>query len=527
MNKLDNLFANQLHWIQRIRQGSSTACSELFDHLYDPIYRYCYYQVGNMALAQDLTSEVFVQIARNLDTFDEHGQSLPAWLYTIADNLIADVHSRNKQDSRLPPKEIVIARGLQGYLLAENLVAALAYLTEEQRQVILLQLVQDYSTVETAHLMSQSEQAIQSQSCRALAALRYDGEAPSTNPDFDAVLSECLDRLHMGTDIQTCLARYPQYATELHPLLQLADKIHEVITPIPAGRARIAGRLGMLQALAEKRNQQFATAPGSSRRATSSVARLTRRKPLNMQLAWRLAFAVATVAILATGGAVAASTASLPGDVFYPVKLASQQAQMALTFDAGTRSQLEEQFHLQQRQDIQIAARLGRQATVELGGVLEQMDDNTWVVDGLKITLNPGTTMAGQPHVGDWVMVQGNLPGNGSLVATSLVAGDRHGPQPTATPSPAPEPSETPEPTDTREPTQTPKPTCEPEPTRTPAPTQMSTPTQPKPTEEPKPTSAPKPTQEPKPTKEPKPTSEPKPTQEPKPTKEPKPTRKP
>jgi RNA polymerase sigma-70 factor (ECF subfamily) len=328
---------NQLYLVQRIQKGSHAACSELFDHLYDPIYRYCYYQVGNVALAQDLTNEVFVQTARDLDTFDEYGQSLPIWIYTIANNLIADLRSRDRQGSCLPPKDIVIAKGFQGHLLAENLVAALAYLTEEQRQVILLQLVQDYSTVETAHLMSQSEQAIRSQTHRALAALRYEDETPSTNSDFDAALSECLDRLHLGTDIQTYLARYPQYATELHPLLQLADKIHEVITPIPAGKARIAGRLGMLQALAEKRNQQFAIAPGSSHQTTPSVAQLTKRKPLNVQLAWRLALAVAAVAIMATGGAVAASAASLPGDVFYPVKLASQQAQVALTFDAGTR----------------------------------------------------------------------------------------------------------------------------------------------------------------------------------------------
>ena len=526
MSNSYDLSVNQLYLIQRIRQGSSAACSELYDQHYDPIYRYCYYQVGNVTVAQGLTSEVFMRMVKNLDTFDERRQPLRAWLYSIARNLIADVHHRNSQQNQPPQKGTAPAKGFfVGYLFAETLVAALAHLTEEQRQVILLQFVQDHSTAEVAHMLGKPEQAIQWQSRRALAALRHNGEAASMNQDFDAALSECLDLMRRGTETEACLGRYPQYVTELRPLLQLADKIRDVITPMPTGQARIAGRRRMLEAMAEKHPQRPIAAPVSPPRAVPTVPQPIRKKPQYVRPVWRLAFAIAMVTIMVTGGTLVASAASLPGDVLYPVKLVTQQTQIALTFDAGTRSQLEEQFNLRQRQDIQTAARLGRQATVELGGVLEQMDNNTWVVGGLTITLRPGTTMIGQPHVGDWVMVQGNLPGNGSLVATSLVAGDRPGPQPTAAPSPTPGPSETPEPTDTREPTQTPKPTYEPEPTRTPAPTQMSTPTQPEPTEEPKPT--PKPTQEPKPTKEPKPTSEPKPTKEPKPTSEPKPTKEP
>jgi len=523
---------NQLYLIQRIRQGSSAACSELYDQYYDPIYRYCYYQVGNVTVAQGLTSEVFTQMVKNLDTFDERRQPLRAWLYSIARNLIADVHHRASQPNQPAQKGTAPDRGLfAGYVFAETLVGALAHLPEEQRQVILLQFVQDHSTAEVARILGKPEQAIQWQSRRALATLRHNGEAASMNQDFDVALSECLDLIRRGTETEACLARYPQYATELRPLLQLANKIRDVITPMPTGQARVAGRLRMLEALPEKHPRRPIAASVSSLRIVPTVTHPTRKKPQYVRPAWRLAFAIAAVTIMATGGTLVASAASLPGDVLYPVKLATQQAQIALTFDSDTRSEREEKFNAQRRQDIQTAARLGRQAMVELAGVLEQIDDNTWVVDGLAITLKPGTSKIGQPRVGDWVMVQGNLPGNGSLVAISLIAGGGQGPRPTATLTPTPESSKTPEPTDTREPTQTPKPTYEPEPTKTPVPTQMSTPTQLEPTQEPKPTLKPtkelKPTSEIKPTKEPKPTSEPKPTKEPKPTSEPKPTKEP
>ena len=56
--------------------------------------------------------------------------------------------------------------------MAECLVAALAHLTEEQRQVILFKFVQGHSNVQVALLMNKSEGAIKSLQFRALAALR-------------------------------------------------------------------------------------------------------------------------------------------------------------------------------------------------------------------------------------------------------------------------------------------------------------------------------------------------------------------
>ena len=76
--------------IQQARQGDAAACAALYDRHYDAVYRYCYYHVGDVALAQDLASEVFVRMIENLATFDERGRPLLAWLYTIARNLIAD-----------------------------------------------------------------------------------------------------------------------------------------------------------------------------------------------------------------------------------------------------------------------------------------------------------------------------------------------------------------------------------------------------------------------------------------------------
>ena len=164
--------------IQLARQGDATACAALYDRHYDAVYRYCYYHVGEAALAQDLASEVFVRMVAGLDTFDVRGRPLLAWLYAIARNLVTDTFRRREQTTVLPLDEVVTAsedtfgRQAERRLLADQLAAALTRLTEEQRQVILFKFVLDHSNAEVAHLMGKSEGAVKSLQHRALAALR-------------------------------------------------------------------------------------------------------------------------------------------------------------------------------------------------------------------------------------------------------------------------------------------------------------------------------------------------------------------
>ena len=43
------------------------------------------------------------------------------------------------------------------------------------------------------------------------------------NKQFNTILDECLERLLTGQEtVEQCLQRYPEYATELEPLLRTA-----------------------------------------------------------------------------------------------------------------------------------------------------------------------------------------------------------------------------------------------------------------------------------------------------------------
>jgi len=123
--------------------------------------------------------------------------------------------------------------------------------------------------------------------------------------DFDHALDECLALLaERGATLEECLARYPEHAEELRPLLEMALTLFD--TPRPAARpaAFAAGKERMLQALAEKKRRQASSV--SRPRSPGWIAALLGRgegrpgyRP--SALRWALTAATALVLLVASG----------------------------------------------------------------------------------------------------------------------------------------------------------------------------------------------------------------------------------
>jgi len=122
------------------------------------------------------------------------------------------------------------------------------------------------------------------------------------NNELETVLDICLSQIEDGeSDIDECLALYPEQAAELEPLLKAATRLsrgREVI-PDPAYKARTRAKLSIYM----QQNPQ--------RKRVSPIF-------------WRVAIGVMTmlIAFLATGTSFAQS--ALPGDQLYNWKLTSE-----------------------------------------------------------------------------------------------------------------------------------------------------------------------------------------------------------
>ena len=134
---------------------------------------------------------------------------------------------------------------------------------------------------------------------------------------FENILDGCLERLRQGESLEQCLARYPERAAELEPLLRVAMaslKASSDVTPRPEFRART--RYQMQSQLHDKERK---TEP----KKASLVSWMPR---------WAVVVAsVVLVFLLAGTGTMAASSTSMPDNTLYPVKLATERVQLRLS----------------------------------------------------------------------------------------------------------------------------------------------------------------------------------------------------
>lgn len=122
------------------------------------------------------------------------------------------------------------------------------------------------------------------------------------NNDLETILDTCLYQIEDGkSNIDECLARYPEHAAQLEPLLKVATKLargREVV-PDPAYKARARTQLNVYM-------QQH-----PQRKRVSPVF-------------WRFSIALATVLLLFVASGTAFAQTALPGDAFYTWKLTSE-----------------------------------------------------------------------------------------------------------------------------------------------------------------------------------------------------------
>lgn len=168
--------------ITRAIQRDHDAFTQLYTLYFDRIYRYVRLKLGNAVDAEDITSAVFFNAWRTIHNFSpQRESSFAAWLFRLAHNAVVDrfrsmrdIVSLDATDQRPairamhPSPEAQVERKLT----ISELTAALAQLTEEQREVVLLRFVEGLSAREVGDIMGKQEGAVRGMQFRAIEALR-------------------------------------------------------------------------------------------------------------------------------------------------------------------------------------------------------------------------------------------------------------------------------------------------------------------------------------------------------------------
>lgn len=166
--------------IRGAQAGRPEQVTALYEHYHASIFRYLYYRVGDRQTAEDLTSEVFLRMIRNLSGYSLKDSAAPfqAWLFQIAHNLVTDhfrrssIHPQVELAEHLAGSDPAPDAGIEHRLANEHLYKALARLHEEQRDVIVLRFMVGLPILEVARTLHKSVDAVKGLQRRGLAALR-------------------------------------------------------------------------------------------------------------------------------------------------------------------------------------------------------------------------------------------------------------------------------------------------------------------------------------------------------------------
>ena len=154
--------------------GSHAALEELFRLHWARAHRAAYLVVHDAAAAEDIAQESFLAAVRNLDRFDRRRPFGP-WLHRIVVNRAID-HARARAlraETGLDAALVAVAPD-DGRAPDDSLLAAIGALPPEQRAVIVLRHLLEYTPGEIAELLGLPRGTVNSRLRRGLDAI---GEA--------------------------------------------------------------------------------------------------------------------------------------------------------------------------------------------------------------------------------------------------------------------------------------------------------------------------------------------------------------
>jgi len=197
------------------------------------------------------------------------------------------------------------------------------------------------------------------------------------------ILDICLREMEHGVDVEKILARYPELAKELRPILLASAKAKQLAVPGPLVDVARRNRAKLLQHAAEMRE-------GKVKRKSYDVWFPSLR---------RLAVTLIVLIVVFAGGTslVRASSGTVPGDRLYPVKRTWENVLVFFTTDSQKREFLEFEQGNERLEELHELFEQGRSAPVDFVGVIASQSANQWLISGINVLISPQTKLVQEP----------------------------------------------------------------------------------------------------------------------------------
>jgi RNA polymerase sigma-70 factor, ECF subfamily len=164
--------------LEAAKKGSESAWTEIYRSLAPAVLGYL--RSNGAREPEDVLSEAFLQVARDLPGFEGDEQSFRSWVFTVAHHRLIDASRytarRPVEPVAEPPEPEGAATDAEQEALEligfEEVHRILGTLSEEQRTVVLLRIVGDLSVQDVAKAIGKKPGAVKQLHRRGLATAR-------------------------------------------------------------------------------------------------------------------------------------------------------------------------------------------------------------------------------------------------------------------------------------------------------------------------------------------------------------------
>ncbi|MFZ7120897.1 MAG: RNA polymerase sigma factor [Eubacteriaceae bacterium] len=167
--------------IKKCKNGDISSFEILVNEYSRKVYNIVFRIIGNEEDTKDISQEVFIKIYKKIKTFKEQSE-LSTWIYRIAVNCAKDhlkkrkenifVHDFNQSQNNMLSNEDIPEDNVESKENTEILINALDRLKQEQREIIVLKDIQDFTYEEISKILKISLGTVKSRLSRSRVRLR-------------------------------------------------------------------------------------------------------------------------------------------------------------------------------------------------------------------------------------------------------------------------------------------------------------------------------------------------------------------
>lgn len=172
--------------IRKIKKKSDRdAANELISTYYKEVYAYVYKQVMDKELSMDLTQEIFINLLRSLNNYNEKKASFRTWLYKIATYRLVDYYrskAYKNKDMLISIEDIDLLDNEDLELVVEKkedverVISILNNLDILVQQIIRLKIFADYTFLEISKALNIPESTVKTKYYSTIRKIRKNFE---------------------------------------------------------------------------------------------------------------------------------------------------------------------------------------------------------------------------------------------------------------------------------------------------------------------------------------------------------------